>query len=111
MVISLVGMRFHVCVGILPHERVHPQALEIDLAVTRGESGVEVLDYRLLYSLVANRLSEQPLDYLEEIAASIADRALAMSVVRHVRVAVRKPQVLLDGPLAYAEVCVERSRD
>ena len=44
MVISLVGMRFHVRVGILPHERVHAQPLEIDIAVTRADDADGVLD-------------------------------------------------------------------
>lgn len=110
MVISLVGMRFHVRVGILPHERVHAQPLEIDLAVTRAPGASGVLDYRALYALAATRAAREPLDYLEELATAIADDALALADVSHVRVAVRKPHVVLDGPLAYAEIVVERAR-
>ena len=43
-------------------------------------------------------------------AAALADEASALEGVTHVRVAVRKPNVLLGGPLAYAEIVVERSR-
>ena len=107
MVISLVGMRFHVRVGILPHERVHAQPLEIDVAVTRADAG-GVLDYRTLYALAAQRVAQEPLDYLEDVASAIAEGALALSGVTHARVAVRKPHVMLDGPLAYAEIVVER---
>ena len=110
MVISLVGMRFHVRVGILPHEREHAQPLEIDLSVTRASDAAGVLDYRALYALAADRMRQEPLDYLEEIAAAIADDALALNGVTHARVAVRKPHVMLDGPLAYAEIVVERAR-
>ena len=110
MVISLVGMRFHVRVGILPHERDHAQPLEIDLSVTRAPDATGVLDYRTLYGLAASRVSREPLDYLEDVAGAIADDALALDAVTHVRVAVRKPHVLLDGPLAYAEIVVERAR-
>lgn len=109
MVISLVGMRFHVRVGILPHERAHPQPLEIDLSVTRAPHATDVLDYRALYELTAEQVSRDPLDYLEEIATHIADGAMTLSGVSHARVAVRKPHVVLDGPLAYAEVVVERA--
>ena len=111
VVISLVGMRFHVRVGILPHERDHAQPLEIDLSVTRAPDAAGVLDYRTLYGLAANRISREPLAYLEEVAGAIADDALALHAVTRVRVAVRKPHVLLDGPLAYAEIVVERARD
>jgi dihydroneopterin aldolase len=110
VVISLVGMRFHVRVGILPHERDHAQPLEVDLSVTRAPDAAGVLDYRTLYGLAANRVSREPLDYLEDVAGAIADDALALDSVTHVRVAVRKPHVLLDGPLAYAEIVVERAR-
>ena len=106
--ISLVGMRFHVRVGILPHEREHPQPLEIDLRVTRAADAIDVLDYRSLYALAAERVAQEPLDYLEDVAVSIADGAIALPQVTHARVAVRKPHVMLDGPLAYAEVVVER---
>jgi dihydroneopterin aldolase len=106
--ISLVGMRFHVRVGILPHEREHPQPLEIDIRVTRAADAIDVLDYRSLYALAAERVAQEPLDYLEDVAASIADGAIALPQVTHARVAVRKPHVMLDGPLAYAEVVVER---
>ena len=109
MVISLVGMRFHVRVGILPHERVHPQPLEIDLSVTRSPDATDVLDYRALYELTAEHVSRDPLDYLEEVATQIADGAMALNGVSRARVAVRKPHVVLDGPLAYAEIVVERA--
>lgn len=111
MIISLVGMRFQVRVGILPHERVHAQPLEIDLSVTRSAEEPGLLDYRDLYALTSQRVAREPLDYLENVADSIADAAVVLPGVTHARVAVRKPHVTLDGPLAYAEVVVERARD
>ena len=54
--------------------------------------------------------AREPLEYLEEVAGAIADGALALEGVTHARVAVRKPHVMLDGPLAYAEIVVERAR-
>jgi dihydroneopterin aldolase len=111
VVISLVGMRFHVRVGILPHERTHAQPLEIDLTVTRRDDAPGVLDYRGMYALVEERAGAQPLEYLETLAVSIAEAALALDGVTHARAAVRKPHVMLDGPLAYAEVVVERPHD
>ena len=103
-------MRFHVRIGILSHERVHPQPLEIDVAVTRPDDA-PLLDYRTLYEMTATAVAAEPLDYLEEVATAIADAALALPEVRQARVAVRKPHVLLDGPLAHAEIVVERTHD
>jgi dihydroneopterin aldolase len=103
-------MRFHVRIGILPHEREHPQSLEIDLSVTRDDAASGVLDYRTLYALANDRVAHEPLDYLEDVATTLADRAVALDGVTSARVAVRKPQVLLGGPLSHAEVVVERAR-
>jgi 7,8-dihydroneopterin aldolase/epimerase/oxygenase len=110
VVISLVGMRFHVRVGILPHERDLAQPLEIDLSVTRPADAAGVLDYRTLYALAADHIGREPLEYLEDVAAAIVDGALELEGVTHARIAVRKPHVMLDGPLMYAEIVVERAR-
>ena len=103
-------MRFHVRIGILSHERVHPQPLEIDVAVTRPDDA-PLLDYRALYEVTASAVAAEPVDYLEQVATTVADGALALPAVRHARVAVRKPHVMLDGPLSYAEIVVERTRE
>jgi dihydroneopterin aldolase len=102
-------MRFHVRIGILSHERIHPQPLEIDVAVTRPDDA-PLLDYRDLYALAAQVVSAEPIDYLEQVAAALVEGALTLPAVRHARVAVRKPHVLLDGPLAHAEVVMERTQ-
>lgn len=123
--ITLRGMRFHAAVGILPHEATLPQPLEIDLTVWRraGHPAVPaelrtpgaavtrpVLDYRELYALAASAVAEGPIAYLEDIAEQVAGRALALAGVERTRVAVRKPHVALPGPLAHAEIVIERER-
>ena len=108
--IALRGMRFHALVGILPFEREHPQPLEIDLVVWLG-AGDAVIDYRGLYDDAAAVVAAGPLRYLEEIAEAVARRALGRERVVRARVSVRKPHVALPGPLAFAEVSVERTRE
>ncbi len=106
--ITLRGMRFHALVGILPHERSMPQPIEVDLTV-RVADGDGVVDYRALYDIAANVVGVYSIDYLEEIGDRIASAATAHSPrIRFARVAVRKPNVVLAGPLDYAEVVVER---
>ena len=108
--ITLRAMRFHGLVGILPHERDIPQPIEIDLTVTVAE-GEGVIDYRELYALAANSVVGQT-SFLEGLADRVAKSALKHSPrIRTARVAVRKPHVALPGPLAYAEVVVERRAD
>jgi dihydroneopterin aldolase len=108
--ITLRGMRFHALVGVLPHEREHPQPLEVDLTawVVRGQP---IVDYRRLYANVRAAVESPTLLYLEELAESIATRVMSEAAVQRVRVAVRKPHVAIGGPLDYAEVAIERDRD
>ena len=108
--ISLIGMRFYVCVGILPHEREVAQPLEVDLVVRHAGNREGVLDYRALYGATSDTLATDPLTYLESFAERLAARVLALENVTWCRVAVRKPHVPLAGPLAYAQVAVERLR-
>ena len=108
--ITLRAMRFHALVGILPHELTNPQPLEIDLVVTIGD-GDGVVDYRHLYEMTAGVVSAGHIGFLEEVADRIATGAFDTSPrVTRARVAVRKPHVSLGGPLAYAEVQVDRLR-
>ena len=103
-------MRFHACVGILPHERELPQPLEVDVAV-RHPRERPILDYRSLADAVQTVINAPPLEYLETIADAIAERALALDGVTWCRVTVRKPHVGLRMPLAHAQVMLERARD
>jgi dihydroneopterin aldolase len=116
--VSLRGMRFHVLVGILPHEQLHPQPIEVDVTVwhaprsdddATGDSDA-VIDYRGLYDVVAARLTGAPLRFLEDIARTLVGDLLAGPHIRRARVAVRKPHVALPGPVAYAEVVVDSGR-
>lgn len=108
--ITLRAMRFHSFVGILPHERTHAQPIEIDLVVTVGD-GDSVVDYRRLYEATASVIAGGHIDFLEDIAERVAAGAFETSDrVTRARVAVRKPHVALGGPLAYAEVRIDRLR-
>jgi dihydroneopterin aldolase len=108
LTVALRGLRFHALVGILPHEREYAQPLEVDVVARPIAGATAVLDYRALYACAAEAVARQPIGYLETLAADVADRVAALGGVAHVRVAVRKPHVALPGPLAHAEVALER---
>jgi dihydroneopterin aldolase len=116
--ISLTGMRFHTRVGLLPHERQIPQPLELDLTVwlsLRGASDADSrspqLDYRVLYSMVADTVGESHHRLLEALCEKIARGALSLDGVERVRVAARKPHAPIGGPIDYVEVELERTRE
>jgi dihydroneopterin aldolase len=107
-------MRFHTLVGVLPHEGEFPQPLEMDVTVWlldgTAAGATASLDYRALYLAMADAVDHAPIGYLEDLVDRAADAALALAPVTRVRVAARKPHVALPGPLAYAEVAIERDR-
>jgi 7,8-dihydroneopterin aldolase/epimerase/oxygenase len=110
--VTLLGMRFHTLIGILPHEETIPQPVEIDLTVWRDRRGpAQPIDYRRLYEIAAGGLTAGRGAYLEDVAEHVAVGALGLAGVEGVRVAVRKPHVALPGPLAYAEVVLERTAE
>ena len=117
--VALNGVSFHARVGVLPHERQLPQPIAVDIRVwprtPAGGEGAEggglLLDYRQLYDLIATVVGEGPVDYLEGLALSIAERTMATGQAQRVRVNVRKPHVPLPGPLENAEVGIELTRD
>ena len=114
-VVTLKGMRFHARIGVLPHEAEIAQSIEVDASLWVRRSAAKItakniVDYRRVYDLVAEVVTHGHISFLEEVAEQIADRALQLPVVERVRIAVRKPNVALPGPLAYAEVSLERER-
>ncbi len=116
--ISLKAMRFHTCVGLLPHEEHVPQPLELDLPVWLSlrrvgetDSPGALLDYRRLYQMVADTVGESHHTLLEALCEKVAAKALDMGLVERVRIAARKPHAPIDGPLDYVEVVVDRVND
>jgi dihydroneopterin aldolase len=114
--VALNGLSFHARVGVLPHERELAQPIVVDIRVwPRTPAGMDqgglLLDYRQLYALVAAVIGAGPVDFLEGLALSIAERAMATDQANRVRVTVRKPHVPLPGPLDSAEVAIELVRD
>lgn len=116
--ISLNGMRFHTCVGLLPHEHHIPQPLELDLRVWvslrrvgETDSPDALLDYRDLYRVVRDTVHESHHKFLEGLCERIAARAFEFHGVLRARVAARKPHAPLDGPVDHVEVVVDRQRD
>lgn len=114
-VVTLKAMRFHARIGVLPHEAEIAQSIEVDASLWVRRGGLkpttkDIVDYRRVYDLVADVVTRGHINFLEEVGERIAERALEVPLVQRVRIAVRKPNVALPGPLAYAEVALERER-
>ena len=103
--------------GYLEEERRLGQRFLVDLWVdVRGEAAEsdrieDTVDYRRLATLVRETFAGPERLLLEGLAGAIADGIVErFPPVEHARVRVRKPDVVLDPPVEYAAVVVERTR-
>lgn len=117
MTIELHGIVLHGYHGVLEEERRDGQRflvdVELDLEHERAarSDGIEdAVDYRGVVERVRQISDDRVYHLLEAFAAAIADALLHEWPVTAVRVRVRKPDVVLDPPVEYAAVSVERSR-
>jgi dihydroneopterin aldolase len=115
--IELMGMVVFGRHGYLEEERRLGQRFLVDLWVdVRGEATAtdrieDTVDYRRLAKLVREVFAGPEQLLLEGLAGTVADGILErFATVESVRVRVRKPDVVLDPPVEYAAVVVERTR-
>ena len=116
--IELMGLVVFGHHGYLDEERRLGQRFLVDLWVdvvgeaTESDRIEDTVDYRRLAELVREVFSGRERLLLEGLAGSVADGIVErFEAVERVRVRVRKPDVVLDPPVDYAAVVVERSRE
>jgi dihydroneopterin aldolase len=117
MTIELAGLVVFGRHGYLEEERRLGQRFLVDLWVdVRGEATAsdrieDTVDYRRIAALVRDVFAGPERLLLEGLAGTVADGILErFAAVERVRVRVRKPDVVLDPPVDFAAVIVERSR-
>lgn len=117
MTIELKGLVVFGHHGYLEEERRLGQRFLVDLWVDVSEEATETdriedtVDYRRLAALVREVFAGPERLLLEGLAGAVADGILErFSAVALARARVRKPDVVLDPPVEYAAVVVERSR-
>ena len=117
MTIELKGLVVFGHHGYLEEERRIGQRFLVDLwvdveeAATKSDRIEDTVDYRRLAALVRDVFAGPERLLLEGLAGAIADGILAgFEAVEHVRVRVRKPDVVLDPPVEHAAVVVVRTR-
>ncbi|MSO95097.1 MAG: dihydroneopterin aldolase [Thermoleophilia bacterium] len=117
MTIELHGIILHGYHGVLEEERRDGQRFLVDVELDlEGEQAAlsdlieDAVDYRGVVEQVRQVSDGRAYHLLEAFAAAIADALLAGWPVSAVRVRVCKPDVVLDPPVEYAAVSVERRR-
>jgi dihydroneopterin aldolase len=117
MTIELLGIVVFGRHGYLEEERRLGQRFLVDLWVDIDETAAasdrieDTLDYRLLAAHVRDVFSGPSILLLERLAGAVADGIMEQfAAAQHVRVRVRKPDVVLEPPVEHAAVIVERAR-
>jgi len=117
MTIELAGLAVFGHHGYLEEERRLGQRFLVDLWVDIDEIAAasdrieDTVDYRRIAGLVREVFAGPERLLLEGLAGSVADGILErFPTVERVRVRVRKPDVVLDPPVDYAAIVVERVR-
>jgi dihydroneopterin aldolase len=117
MTIELRGLVVFGHHGYLEEERRLGQRFLVDLrADVSSEAATtddieDTVDYRRLAGLVREVFAGPERLLLEGLAGSVADGILErFPAIERVRVRVRKPDVVLDPPVEFAAVIVERER-
>jgi dihydroneopterin aldolase len=115
--IELHGIVLHAYHGVLAEERRDGQRFLVDVELdleheqaVRSDRIEDAVDYREVVARVRQVSDARAYHLLEALASAIADALVADWPVTGVRVRVRKPEVVLDPPVEYAAVSVERRR-
>ena len=117
MTIELNGIVLHGYHGVLEHERRDGQRFLVDVELdleheqaARTDRIEDAVDYRRVVERVRAVSDGRAHNLLESFAAVLADTLLEEFPVDAVRVRVCKPDVVLDPPVTYSAVRVERRR-
>ncbi|MBA3876997.1 MAG: dihydroneopterin aldolase [Anaerolinea sp.] len=116
--ILLDGMVFQARHGVFDHEKITDQRFEVDaeLLLDLQPAGLEddlerTLDYGRVYETVRAIVESTTFNLIEALAEALAHELLAdFPAVEEVVVRIRKPEVQLGGPLAFAGVQIRRRR-
>lgn len=115
--IALHGIRAQGRHGVLSEERAQGQEFLVDVVLhldTRAAAATDDLaatvDYAVLAADVAAIVGGEPVALIETLAAQLAVRCLADSLVRVAEVTVHKPHAPVAVPLDDVTVTIRRSR-
>ena len=117
--IVLAGMTFVARHGVNDWEKVEAQRFEVDVELlldvqTAGldDDLTKTIDYRAVHATTRRIVESTTFNLIEALAEAIAQELLLEHArVDAVVVRVRKPDVQLDGPLAYSGVEIHRARE
>ena len=106
--LTLTGLRFDANLGILAHEKVAPQPIQVDAEINLGQQPLapsddditHVLDYRKIRQIIIDECTAQHVNLLESLIGKVAQRLMQLPNVRGVRVKIAKLEIFDDCEVA-----------
>jgi len=107
-ILSLNGLRFDANLGILAHEKLAPQPIQVDAELHLGlqpllphDDDIEhVLDYRKVRQIIITECTAEHVNLLESQIGKLAHRLMLMPRVIGVRVKIDKLEIFEDCVVA-----------
>lgn len=107
-ILRLRGLRFDANLGILEHEKIQPQPIQVDAElnlgtqplVPRDDDILHVLDYRKIRHLIISECTAEHVNLLESLSGKLALRLMQLNGVIGVRVRIAKLKIFSDCEVA-----------
>ena len=107
-ILTLTGLRFDANLGILEHEKIKPQPIQVDAELNfgtqpllpRDDEILHVLDYRKVRQIIISECTAVHVNLLESLIGKLALRLMQLSGVNGVRVKIAKLEIFSDCEVA-----------
>lgn len=107
-ILTLTGLRFDANLGILAHEKVTPQPIQVDAELNLGTQPLmpadddinHVLDYRKVRQIIINECTAEHVNLLESLIGKLTHRLMQLPGVLGVRVKIAKLEIFDDCEVA-----------
>ena len=106
--LELTGLRFDANLGILEHEKIAPQPIQVDAELNLGTQPLlpsdddihSVLDYRKVRKIIIDECTAEHINLLETLIGKVSNRLMQLPGVLGVRVKIAKLEIFEDCEVA-----------
>ena len=106
--LTLTGLRFDASLGILEHEKMAPQPIQVDAELNLGLQPLlprdddisNVLDYRKVRKIIIDECTAEHVNLLESLIGKLSHRLMQLHGVKGVRVKIAKLEIFEDCEVA-----------
>ena len=106
--LELTGLRFDANLGILEHEKIDPQPIQVDAELNLGSQAIlpsdddimHVLDYRKVRKIIIDECTAEHVNLLETLIGKLSNRLMQLPGVLGVRVKIAKLEIFEDCEVA-----------